>query len=73
MCDPQKFSIEAHNQALNTLKEWFKEVVKNMEEVNVNRNHEMSKLYISDTLIFLDSLSIISASVNSENPDFLKI
>jgi hypothetical protein len=46
MCELQKLSLEAYNQALNTLKDWFKEVVGSMEEVNVNMNQEKSKLYI---------------------------
>jgi len=69
MCELQKLSLEAHNQPLNNLKDWFKEVVKSMEEVNVNRNQKMSKLYISDTPFYLDASSIISSSVQSENPD----
>jgi len=69
MVELQKFSIEAHNQALDTFKEWFKEVVTSMKEVNINRNQEMSKLYISDTPIYMDASSIITSSVHSENPD----
>ena len=34
-----------------------------------NRNQEKSKLYISNTPIFLDASSIITSSVQSENPD----
>jgi len=41
-----------------------------MEEVYDNKNQEKSKLYISDTPIYLDASSIITASVHSENPDF---
>ena len=70
MCELHKLSLEAHNQALNTLKDWFKEVVGSMEEVEVNKNQEKSKLYISDTLIYMDSSSIITACVHYENPDF---
>jgi len=69
MCEPQKLSIEAYNQALKSLKEWFTEVVKSMEEVYDNMNQEKRKLYISDTPIYLDSLSIITSSVQSENPN----
>ena len=35
MCELQKSSLEARDKALNTLNEWFTEVVKNMEEVYV--------------------------------------
>jgi len=66
MCELQKLSLEAHNQALNTLKNWFKEVVSSMEEVEVTRNQEKRKLYISDTHIYLDASSIITASVHSD-------
>lgn len=50
MCELQKLSLEAHNQSLNTLKNWFKDVIYSMEEVEVNMNQEKSKLYITDTL-----------------------
>lgn len=69
MCELQKTSLEAHDKALKTLNEWFTKVVKNMEEVYVNRNQEKSKLYISETPIFLDASSIITSSVQSKNPD----
>jgi hypothetical protein len=69
MCELHKTSLEAHDKALNTLNEWFTKVVKNMEEVYVNRDQEKNKLYISDTPIFMDASSIITASVLSENPD----
>jgi hypothetical protein len=69
MCELQKTSLEAHDKALNTLNEWFTEVVKNMEEVCVNRNQERNKLYILDTPIFLDASRIITLCVQSENPD----
>jgi len=70
MCELQKLSLEAHIQALNTLKDWFKGVVESMEEVEVNKNQEKSKLYISDTPIYMDASSIITACVHSENPNF---
>jgi len=70
MCELQKLSLEAHNQALNTLKDWFKGVVESMEEVEVNKNQEKSKMYISNTPMYMDASSIISACVHSENPDF---
>jgi len=69
VCELQKTSLEAHDKALNTLNEWFTEVVKSMEEVYDNMNQEKSKLYISDTPIYMDALSIITSSVQSENPD----
>jgi len=69
LCELQKLSLKAHNQALNSLKNWFKEVVSKMEEVEVTRNQEKSKLYISDTPIYLDASSIFTTSVHSENPD----
>ena len=55
MCELQKMSLE---------------VVTSMQEVEVTRNQERSKLYISDTLFYLDASSIIPASVHSENSDF---
>jgi len=70
MCELQKLSLEAHNQSMNNLKNWFKEVVTSMEEVEVNRNQEKNKLYISDTPFNLDASSIIAASVYYENLDF---
>jgi len=69
MCELQKTSLDAHDKALNTLNEWFIEVVKSMEEVYDNKNQEKSKLYISDTPIYLDAPSIITSSVQSENHD----
>ena len=69
-CELQKLSLEAHNQPLNTLKDWFKGVIYSMEEVEVNKNQEKSKLYLSDTPMYLDASSIITASVHSEHPDF---
>ena len=58
--------MEAHDKALIELEDWFKEVVKNMKEININKNH---KLYLSDTPIFMDASNIISSSVQSEDPD----
>jgi len=65
-CELQKLCLDAHDKALIELQDWFKEVVKNMEEININRNQ---KLYLSDTPIFMDASSIISSSVKSEDPD----
>ena len=70
MCELQKLSLEAHNQALNTLNNWFKDVVTGMDEMEDTRNQEKRKLYISDTPIYLDASSIITTSVHYENPDF---
>jgi len=56
MNEHHKSSLEAHNQALKTLQDWFKEVVNSMEEVNINRNQEFNKL--SNTPIFMDDSSI---------------
>jgi len=70
MCELHKLSIEAHNQALIDIQNWFNQVVVNMQEVEVKRNQEGSKLYLSDTPIYLDASSIISSSVHSENSDF---
>jgi len=69
MCELQKASLEAHDKALNTLNEWFIEVVNNMEQVEINRNQEKSKLYLSDTHIFLDASGIIFSGVHSKNLD----
>ena len=41
-----------------------------MEEVELNRSLERSRLYLSDTPMYLDASSIISSSVHSDNPDF---
>jgi len=64
MCELQKLSLEAHNQTMNSLQDCFKNVISSMEEVEVNRNQEKSKLYISDTPIYLDASSIITTSVH---------
>ena len=42
----------------------------NMEEVELNRSLEKSRLYLSDTPMYLDASSIISSSVHSDNPNF---
>jgi len=55
-CDSQRLSIEAQNQSLNN---WFKEVIKSMQEVEVRR----IKVYISDSPFFLDLSLIITSSV----------
>jgi len=69
MFELQKSSLEAHNQAMSSLQDWIKNVISSMEEVNVKRDQEMSKLYISDTPIYIDASSIITTSVHSENLD----
>ena len=63
MCELQKLSLYAHNQSVSNLNNWFNDVVKSMKEVEVNRNHEKSRLYISDTPFFLDASSIITSGV----------
>jgi hypothetical protein len=52
-------SVEAQNQALNN---WFKEVIKSMEVVEVRRN----RLYILDSPFFLDLSSLITSSVKED-------
>jgi len=69
MSEFQKSCIDAHNNAKNSLHDWFKEVIKSMQEVEVKRSEERSKLYISNTPMFLDASGIISSSVQSENLD----
>jgi len=63
MCELQKLSLEAHNQSINILNNWFKDVVSSMKEVEVNRDQEKNRLYISYTLFFLDASSIITFGV----------
>jgi len=70
MCELQMLSLEAHDKALLDLQQWFKGVTVNLEEVEHNRSLEKSRLYLSDTPMYLDASSIISSSVHSENPDF---
>jgi hypothetical protein len=55
----QILSVEAQNQALNN---WFKEVIKSMEVVEVRRN----RLYILDSPFFLDLSSLITSSVKED-------
>ena len=69
MCELQKLSLEAHDKALLDLQTWFKGVTVNMEEVELNRSLERSRLYLSETPMYLDASSIISSSVHSDNPD----
>jgi len=70
MCELYKLSLEAHDKALFDLQQWFKGVNVNMEEIELNRTLEKSRLYLSDTPMYLDASSIISSSVHSENPNF---
>jgi len=70
MCELQKLSLEAQDKALLDLQQWFQGVTVNMEEVELNRSLERSRLYLSDTPMYLDASSIISSSVHSDNPDF---
>lgn len=69
MSELQKSCLEAHSNAKNSLHDWFKDVVKSMQEVEIKRTQERSKLYISDTPMFLDASGIISSCVHSENLD----
>jgi len=70
MCELHKLSLKAHDKALLDLQQWFKGVTMNIEEIELSRTLEKSKLYISDTPMYLNASSIISSSVHSENPDF---
>jgi hypothetical protein len=38
MCELQKISLEAHDETQNTLKDWFKDVIKSMQEVEIKRD-----------------------------------
>jgi len=69
MCELQKLSLEAHEKALLDLRQWFQGVTVNMEEVELNRSLERSRLYLSDTPMYLDASSIISSGVHSANLD----
>ena len=40
MCELQKLCLDAHNKALDVLRDWFKEVAQNMDEININRNQK---------------------------------
>jgi len=42
----------------------------NMDDVEIKRSQERRRLYLSDTPMYLDASSIISSSVQSDNPDF---
>jgi len=69
MSELHSSSLEAHSNAKNSLNDWFKNVVKSMQEVEVKRTQERSKLYISDTPMFLNASGIISSNVHSQNLD----
>jgi len=64
MFEMKKLSKEAHNQ---TLHNWFKDVVRSMEEVKLNINPVKIRLYISDTPVYMDASSIITSSFHSED------
>jgi len=64
MFEMKKLSQEAHNQ---TLHNWFKDVAKSVEEVELNRNPIKNRLYISDTSVYMDASSIITSNVQSED------
>ena len=51
------------------LQKWFNGVTLNMKEVEVNRSQERSRLYLSDTPIYLDASGVISSGVHFENLD----
>jgi len=70
MCELHKLSLEAHDKALLDLQQWFKGVTVNMEEIELNKTLEKSRMYLSNTPMYLDASSIISSSVHSENPYF---
>jgi len=69
MSELQRSSLEAHRNAMNSLNDWFKNVVKSMHEVEVKRTQERRKLYISDTPMFLNASGIISLNLHFENLD----
>jgi len=64
MFEMKKLSQEAHNQ---TLYNWFEDVARSMEEVELNTNLVKSRLYISDIPVYMDASSIITSSVQSED------
>ena len=55
-CDLQILSVEARDEALNN---WFREVIKSMESVEVKRN----KIYLSDSPFYLDLSTIVSRTI----------
>jgi hypothetical protein len=63
MCEVQKLTLEAHKESINTLNTWFKNVISSMKEVEINREQEKHKLYISDSPFYLDASSFITANV----------
>ena len=69
MGELQKLSLEAYDNALLDLQQWFQGVTVNLEKVELNRSLERSRLYLSDTPMYLDASSIILSSVHSDNPD----
>jgi len=64
MCELQKLSLEAHDKADADLQQGFQGVTMNLEEIELNRTLEKSKLYLSDTPMDLDASSISSSSVH---------
>jgi len=70
MCELQKLTLEAHDKALLDLQKWFHGVTMYMDEVEIKRSQERIRLYLSNTPMYLDASSIISSSVQSDNPDF---
>jgi len=59
MCELQKLSLEAHDKALIDLQQWFQGVTVNMKEIELRSSQERSRLYLSDTPMYMDASSII--------------
>jgi len=58
--DPvQRLSVDAQNQSLNN---WFQELIKTMEEVEIRRH----KLYLSNYPFFLDASSLITFAIKED-------
>jgi len=51
---------------INTPNTWFKNVISSMKEVEINREQEKHKLFISDSPFYLDASSIITANVHED-------
>jgi hypothetical protein len=66
MCEHQKLYLEAHKESINILSIWLKNVVSSMKEVEINREQEKQKLYISNSPFYLDASSIITANVHED-------
>jgi len=64
MFEMKKLSQEAHNKTLHNC---FKDDARSMEEVELNRNPIKNRLYIPDTLVYLDASSIITSCIQIED------